>query len=74
MYCAVYRLGLEYFKDDLSFKLITLRLSDITMCHIVVTSTKDTDDENTEKILLWDIALIHCQILKAKVQAVYGNQ
>lgn len=49
MYCAVYRLGLEYFKDDLPFKLITLRLSDITMCHIVVTSTKDTDDENTEK-------------------------
>ena len=49
MYCAVYRLGLEYFKDHLSFKLIILRLSDITMCHIVVTSTKDTDDENTEK-------------------------
>ena len=49
MYCAVYRLGLEYFKYDLPFKLITLRLSDIAMCHIVVTSTKDTDDENTEK-------------------------
>lgn len=34
MYCAVYRLGLGYFKDDLSFKFVTLRLSDITMCYI----------------------------------------
>lgn len=57
MYCAVYRLGLEYFKDDLSFKLITLRLSDITMCHIVVTSTKDTDDENTEKNIIMGYSL-----------------
>lgn len=57
MYCAVYRLGLEYFKDDLSFKLITLRLSDITMCHIVVTSTKDTDDENTEKNIVMGYSL-----------------
>lgn len=57
MYCTVYRLGLEYFKDDLSFKLITLRLSDITMCHIVVTSTKDTDDENTEKNIIMGYSL-----------------
>lgn len=57
MYCAVYRLGLEYFKDDLSFKLITLRLSDITMCHIVVTSTKDTDDKNTEKNIIMGYSL-----------------
>lgn len=57
MYCAVYRLGLEYFKDDLSFKLIILRLSDITMCHIVVTSTKDTDDENTEKNIIMGYSL-----------------
>lgn len=57
MYCAVYRLGLEYFKDDLSFKLITLRLSDITMCHIVVTSTKDTDDENKEKNIIMGYSL-----------------
>lgn len=57
MYCAVYRLGLEYFKDDLSFKLITLRLLDITMCHIVVTSTKDTDDENTEKNIIMGYSL-----------------
>ena len=57
MYCAVYRLGLEYFKDDLSFKLITLRLSEITMCHIVVTSTKDTDDENTEKNIIMGYSL-----------------
>lgn len=57
MYCAVYRLGLEYFKDDLPFKLITLRLSDITMCHIVVTSTKDTDDENTEKNIIMGYSL-----------------
>ena len=57
MYCAVYRLGLEYFKDDLPFKLITLRLSDIAMCHIVVTSTKDTDDENTEKNIIMGYSL-----------------
>lgn len=49
MYCVVYRLGLEYFKDYFFFKLIILRFLDIIMCYIVVIFIKDIDDENIEK-------------------------
>ena len=57
MYCAVYRLGLGYFKDDLSFKFVTLRLSDITMCYIFSKLRYKLCMETSKEILKSDLRI-----------------